>query len=255
MADTNKNGTSASLASALARCVLPVPGGPSNNTPRRGRPPISLRNFSWLSITLKVWLTSSTTRPSPTTSENPTSICSGRNVTCGDRLLLIIGRTSTSPSKTTMAIPGNQNAASSLISGIPGNGGRPRRNLDQNQTANRANTAARRHSRFRRPRSRFIETVLIALGVSMVYAFRRGVGHALRSIVATVRGQRSAASHVTLPPYRDLMVMPILRPMGEESFAKAWRLPGLLWPVCSLSASRRRASLAVRAVGPVGVRA
>ncbi len=39
VADTNMNGTPASLAIALARWVLPVPGGPSNIRPRRGVPP------------------------------------------------------------------------------------------------------------------------------------------------------------------------------------------------------------------------
>ena len=40
---TKKNGTPASAAIALARCVLPVPGLPSNSTPRRGLPPSSSR--------------------------------------------------------------------------------------------------------------------------------------------------------------------------------------------------------------------
>jgi hypothetical protein len=41
--DTNRNGTPASCAIALAMYVFPVPGGPSNNTPLRGLPPITLR--------------------------------------------------------------------------------------------------------------------------------------------------------------------------------------------------------------------
>ena len=37
--DIVKNGTSASPATALARSVLPVPGGPTIRTPRGIRPP------------------------------------------------------------------------------------------------------------------------------------------------------------------------------------------------------------------------
>ena len=40
VAETNRKGTPASAAIARARWVLPVPGGPSKSSPRRGRPPI-----------------------------------------------------------------------------------------------------------------------------------------------------------------------------------------------------------------------
>ncbi len=45
-AEMNRNGTPACFAMALARNVLPVPGGPSNSTPRRGFPPSSSRNVA-----------------------------------------------------------------------------------------------------------------------------------------------------------------------------------------------------------------
>jgi hypothetical protein len=45
-AETNRNGTPACLAIALARKVLPVPGGPSNRIPRRGLPPRTSRNVA-----------------------------------------------------------------------------------------------------------------------------------------------------------------------------------------------------------------
>ncbi len=45
-AEMNRNGTPACLAIALARNVLPVPGGPSNRIPRRGVPPSSSRNVA-----------------------------------------------------------------------------------------------------------------------------------------------------------------------------------------------------------------
>jgi hypothetical protein len=41
--DMLKKGTSASPATALANSVLPVPGGPSNNTPLGMRPPKRLK--------------------------------------------------------------------------------------------------------------------------------------------------------------------------------------------------------------------
>jgi hypothetical protein len=44
--ETNRNGTPACFAMALAMNVLPVPGGPSNSTPRRGLPPSSSRNVA-----------------------------------------------------------------------------------------------------------------------------------------------------------------------------------------------------------------
>ncbi len=76
--DTNRKGTPASLAIALARWVLPVPGGPSKSTPRRGLPPISVLKRLWLRKTSSVWRTSRFTGPRPTTLSKPTSICSGR---------------------------------------------------------------------------------------------------------------------------------------------------------------------------------
>ena len=45
-AGMNRNGTPACLAIALARNVLPVPGGPSNRIPRRGVPPSSSRKVA-----------------------------------------------------------------------------------------------------------------------------------------------------------------------------------------------------------------
>jgi hypothetical protein len=42
-AETNRNGTWASLAMALATKVFPVPGGPSKSTPRRADPPMESR--------------------------------------------------------------------------------------------------------------------------------------------------------------------------------------------------------------------
>src|SRR5207248_9990066 len=44
--DTNRKGTPACFAIAFARCVLPVPGGPSKRTPRRGLPPSSRRKVA-----------------------------------------------------------------------------------------------------------------------------------------------------------------------------------------------------------------
>ena len=45
-AETNRNGTPACLAIALARNVFPVPGGPSNRMPRRGFPPRTSRKVA-----------------------------------------------------------------------------------------------------------------------------------------------------------------------------------------------------------------
>jgi hypothetical protein len=45
-AEMNRNGTPACLAMALARYVFPVPGGPSNRTPRRGLPPRTSRKVA-----------------------------------------------------------------------------------------------------------------------------------------------------------------------------------------------------------------
>ena len=45
-AETKRKGTPACFAMALARKVLPVPGGPSNRIPRRGLPPRTWRNVA-----------------------------------------------------------------------------------------------------------------------------------------------------------------------------------------------------------------
>ena len=45
-AEMNRNGTPACFAMALARYVLPVPGGPSKRIPRRGLPPSSSRKVA-----------------------------------------------------------------------------------------------------------------------------------------------------------------------------------------------------------------
>ena len=60
VAEMNRNGTPACLAIALARYVLPVPGGPSNSMPRRGVPPSSSRNVAYPRKTSSVRNTSST---------------------------------------------------------------------------------------------------------------------------------------------------------------------------------------------------
>ncbi len=83
----NRNGTPACLAIALARYVLPVPGGPSNSIPRRGLPPSWSRNVAYPRNTSSVRPTSSTWLSSPRTSSSPTSISSGRTIWCGDRPL------------------------------------------------------------------------------------------------------------------------------------------------------------------------
>ena len=62
--DSEKNGTPASPATALARSVLPVPGGPTRRTPLGMRPPI-FWNFSG------VRRKSTTSRSSATTSSLP----------------------------------------------------------------------------------------------------------------------------------------------------------------------------------------
>ena len=46
VAETKRNGTPASRAIALAVYVFPVPGAPSNRTPRRGVPPMLSRNVA-----------------------------------------------------------------------------------------------------------------------------------------------------------------------------------------------------------------
>ncbi len=75
----------------------------------------------------------------------------------------------------------------------------PRRNRDQNQTAITVRTATRRHSRLRRTRSRFIETVVV-LDRSMGCPFRRRCDRLPLSV---------AKLRVALPPYRGPMVCPL----------------------------------------------
>src|SRR5207253_1975153 len=81
------HGTAACFAMALARKVLPVPGGPSNRMPRRGLPPSTSRNVTYPMNTLSVRVTSSTCGSRPFSSSSPTSMCSGRISRWGDRLV------------------------------------------------------------------------------------------------------------------------------------------------------------------------
>ena len=78
VAETNRKGTPASAAMALAVMVLPVPGRPSNSSPRRGVPPIWSANRRWVwNRSIERW-TSSLIGSMPMTSSSVTSICSGR---------------------------------------------------------------------------------------------------------------------------------------------------------------------------------
>ena len=66
-----KNGTPASPATALARSVLPVPGGPTSSTPRGMRAP-SLWKRSGSAKKSRISLSSSTASSTPATSLNLT---------------------------------------------------------------------------------------------------------------------------------------------------------------------------------------
>ncbi len=71
--DREKNGTPASPATARARSVLPVPGGPTRSTPLGMRPP-SFRNFSGVRRKSTISRSSSTASSIPATSSNPTPV-------------------------------------------------------------------------------------------------------------------------------------------------------------------------------------
>ena len=69
--EIEKNGTSASPAMALARSVLPHPGGPSSSTPRGMRPPSFWNRLGFLRNSTSS-VTSSLASSMPATSENVT---------------------------------------------------------------------------------------------------------------------------------------------------------------------------------------
>ncbi len=71
--DREKNGTPASPATARARRVLPVPGGPTRSTPLGMRPP-SFRNFSGVRRKSTISCSSSTASSMPATSSNATPV-------------------------------------------------------------------------------------------------------------------------------------------------------------------------------------
>ena len=75
-ADIEKNGTFASPATARASSVLPVPGGPLNNTPRGMRPP-SLRYFSGCRRKSTTSVSSAFASSMPATSSNVTRSAEG----------------------------------------------------------------------------------------------------------------------------------------------------------------------------------
>ena len=81
LADTKRNGTPASPDMALARYVFPVPGGPSNRTPRRGWPPISVANVVWARNRLRVSTASRLVASAPTTSLRRMPVSAGRSTT------------------------------------------------------------------------------------------------------------------------------------------------------------------------------
>ncbi len=175
VADTNRKGTPASLAMARATWVLPVPGGPSKSTPRRGVPPMSRWKRLWFKKTSRVWRTSATTGPSPLTSEKVTSICSGRKMVCGERALPSIGATRTMPSSRTIRMPGSQIQASDGNSGSPGETGLLVRARYHSQAASGTRKTAIRRRRLRRCRSRVAVTSM-AMPLLPLFALR---GHSI----------------------------------------------------------------------------
>ena len=163
MADTNRNGTPASAAMALARYVLPVPGGPSKSRPRRGVPPISARNARLARKRLSERTTSAFTRSMPLTSASETSICSGRYVMCGER-----PATSVTPSVVTIMTP-KKTPTISRNGSIVGSdswvrsNGRPSMIRHHIHSIGTARTNATRPSRNPRARSRAAPTSLVAV--------------------------------------------------------------------------------------------
>ena len=105
-ADTNKKGTLASLAMALATNVLPVPGGPSKSTPRREEPPMASRNVWWARNKLMERTTSALIGSMPTRSSSPTWVSPGRMSVWGDRPATRRGASMTAPSIPTMSTIG-----------------------------------------------------------------------------------------------------------------------------------------------------
>src|SRR4051812_43707853 len=156
VAETYRNGPPAWAAIALARCVLPVPGGPSKSRPRRGVPPISRRNVRPPRNRSRERRTSSRTTSIPTTSAIRTSICSARNTTWGDR-----PDASVVPSRTAMSR--TKKAPDSRYSGsTPGRDtvGRPApaANRTSSHAMTTATTASTEPNRRRRRRSRAAAT-------------------------------------------------------------------------------------------------
>ena len=92
----------ASLAMALATNVLPVPGGPSNRTPRRDEPPMVSRKVWWARKRLMERTTSALMGSMPTRSSRPTWVSPGRISVCGERPAARSGASMTAPSMQTM---------------------------------------------------------------------------------------------------------------------------------------------------------
>ncbi len=97
----------ASLAIAFATNVLPVPGGPSNRTPRRAEPPIVSRKVWCARKRLTERTTSALMESIPTRSSKPTAVSPGRISVCGERPAPMKGASMTAPSIRTMMMMGN----------------------------------------------------------------------------------------------------------------------------------------------------
>ena len=207
---------------ALARYVLPVPGGPANSRPRFGLPPISLAKVRCARNRLSERTTSSLVVSAPATSTRLTLISSGRNSWCGERPEPmngpIITRVITRPSTIDIVM-----GLAKSMWGRPSSTGFPTNARINRNVASSTNTQATRSRRRRRYCSRCAVVSLSEITVVDDAALRRSIVVPLIvrpcdcNVFETYRGRRSSrgqtsrcASHATPcgqpGPFVDLTV-------------------------------------------------